>query len=129
MSLGSEQMGPFWKDAEVLMIGCPNSFTISRHTGCFGILMPTVFRLVSIILGTSLEPFKIKVVEPIRVTDRRERREYLEAAHYNLFALPASAIGNANAFTVPIDAAADHVPTVLLELLAVQISASQPWPL
>jgi tyrosine phenol-lyase len=33
------------------------------------------------------EPFRIKSVEPIRVTDRDQRRECLEAAHNNLFKL------------------------------------------
>ncbi len=35
------------------------------------------------------EPFKIKVVEPIRQTSREERAEILRQAHYNLFAVPA----------------------------------------
>ena len=33
------------------------------------------------------EPFKIKVVEPVRVTTREEREQYIKEAHYNLFAL------------------------------------------
>lgn len=33
------------------------------------------------------EPFKIKMVEPIRVTTREEREEMLKDANYNLFAL------------------------------------------
>jgi tryptophanase len=39
-----------------------------------------------------IEPFRIKVVEPIALTDRKERARHLAAAHYNLFALPADHI-------------------------------------
>src|SRR5262249_48650420 len=41
---------------------------------------------------TIIEPFKIKTVEPIRWTSRDERDGLLRQAHYNLFALPATAI-------------------------------------
>ena len=38
---------------------------------------------------TIIEPFRIKSVEPIRWTTRKEREQFLRAAHYNLFMLPA----------------------------------------
>jgi len=41
---------------------------------------------------TIFEPFKIKVVEPIRLTTRAERETYLKAAHYNLFLLSSDTV-------------------------------------
>jgi tryptophanase len=38
-------------------------------------------------MKTVIEPFKIKVVEPIRMTSREERLEYLREAGYNVFKL------------------------------------------
>jgi len=38
---------------------------------------------------TIIEPFRIKSIEPIRWTNRQQREQLLEAAHYNLFLLPA----------------------------------------
>ena len=35
------------------------------------------------------EPFKIKMVEPIRITTEEERRTKIAGAHYNGFALRA----------------------------------------
>ncbi len=39
-----------------------------------------------------IEPFRIKVVEPIAMPDRGERERHLSAADYNLFALPADCV-------------------------------------
>jgi len=41
---------------------------------------------------TIIEPFKIKVVEPIRMTSREERISYLERCGYNVFLLPADEV-------------------------------------
>ena len=40
-------------------------------------------------MSTIIEPFRIKSIEPIRMTTRSERRMLLEAAHWNLFKLDA----------------------------------------
>jgi tryptophanase len=40
-------------------------------------------------MKTIIEPFRIKVIEPIRLTTREERLELLRRAHWNLFALHA----------------------------------------
>src|SRR5256712_12541286 len=39
---------------------------------------------------TIIEPFKIKVVEPIRMTTREERQAALKQAHYNMFNIRAN---------------------------------------
>ncbi|RME75662.1 MAG: tryptophanase [Planctomycetota bacterium] len=41
---------------------------------------------------TIIEPFRIKMVEPIPFISREEREEVLRKAHYNLFAVPADKI-------------------------------------
>lgn len=38
-------------------------------------------------MKTIIEPFRIKAVEPIRMTTRVEREHYIRSAHFNLFAL------------------------------------------
>lgn len=38
------------------------------------------------------EPFRIKVVEPIRMTTRAEREQYIREAGYNVFNIPADAV-------------------------------------
>jgi tyrosine phenol-lyase len=43
-------------------------------------------------MSVIIEPFKIKSVEPIPFTTRREREELLAAAGHNAFLLPASAV-------------------------------------
>jgi tryptophanase len=40
-------------------------------------------------MKTIIEPFRIKVVEPVRMTTPHERREIIARAHYNLFAVKA----------------------------------------
>jgi len=40
-------------------------------------------------IRTIIEPFRIKSVEPIHWTQRSDRQKFLEAAHFNLFLLPA----------------------------------------
>jgi len=41
-------------------------------------------------MKTIIEPFRIKAVEPIRMTTREERQRYIKEAHYNLFSLHAN---------------------------------------
>jgi tryptophanase len=43
-------------------------------------------------MPTIIEPFRIKTVEPLRMTTADERREILTRAHYNLFRVPAEQI-------------------------------------
>lgn len=40
-------------------------------------------------MKTIIEPFRIKMVEPIRITTREEREEILRRAHFNVFQVPA----------------------------------------
>jgi len=43
-------------------------------------------------MKTIIEPFRIKSVEPIRMTSHAERERYIRDAHYNLFNLHSSAV-------------------------------------
>jgi tryptophanase len=40
-------------------------------------------------MNTIIEPFRIKMVEPIKLTTRAEREEMLRRAHLNVFQIPA----------------------------------------
>ncbi len=40
-------------------------------------------------MKTIIEPFRIKSVEPLRMTTRPQREEFVEAAHFNLFEIEA----------------------------------------
>src|SRR5436309_2687691 len=52
----------------------------------------TTWRYTSSMFRTIIEPFKIKVVEPIRMTTPEERRAVLKQAHYNMFGIRAKDI-------------------------------------
>ena len=43
-------------------------------------------------MKTIIEPFRIKSVEPIKMTTREEREEYIKVANYNLFSLHADLV-------------------------------------
>jgi len=43
-------------------------------------------------MKTIIEPFRIKSVEPIRMTTREERENYIEDAYYNLFNLHSGSV-------------------------------------
>src|SRR5262249_5157282 len=45
-----------------------------------------------VIMKTIIEPFKIKMVEPIKLTTPERREEVLRAAHFNLFRVPAEEV-------------------------------------
>ena len=54
-------LSPSGMVALVVMIGLPRAATIAKQIALSGTRIPAVFRLVSIILGTSFEPSKINV--------------------------------------------------------------------
>ena len=43
-------------------------------------------------MKTIIEPFRIKMVEPIRLTTPTEREQILQAAHFNPFQIPSEAV-------------------------------------
>jgi len=43
-------------------------------------------------MKTIIEPFRIKAVEPISMTTRQQRQEYIREAHYNLFNLHSDSV-------------------------------------
>ena len=43
-------------------------------------------------MKTIIEPFRIKSVEPIRMTTREERESFIQVAHYNLFGLKSEQV-------------------------------------
>ena len=43
-------------------------------------------------MKTIIEPFKIKMVEPIKLTTPQEREEILRGAHFNVFQIPAERV-------------------------------------
>jgi tryptophanase len=43
-------------------------------------------------MKTIIEPFRIKSVEPIKMTTRKEREDYISVANYNLFNLHAELV-------------------------------------
>lgn len=43
-------------------------------------------------MKTLIEPYRVKSVEPITLSTRAERERWIEAAHYNLFLLPAEQV-------------------------------------
>src|SRR5213594_1457468 len=56
-------------------------------------MTPTrAWRYTTFMFKTIIEPFKIKVVEPIRMTTPEERRAVLQQAHYNMFNIRAKDI-------------------------------------
>ena len=43
-------------------------------------------------MRTIIEPFRIKMTEPLPLSSREQREEWLREAHYNIFSLPSSRV-------------------------------------
>src|SRR3989475_12300040 len=52
----------------------------------------SAWRYTTVMFKTIIEPSRIKVVEPIRMTTREERQAILKQAHYNMFGIRAKDI-------------------------------------
>ena len=66
-------------------------------------------------IHTIIEPFRIKAVEPIRMSTRDERKAWLEEAKLNVFLIPAD--------RVLLDVLAFRLFSFLARLMAGRISA------